>query len=196
MLKNTLLTLLVGLLGCFPSLFAITIINQTDSVKILEIKEAYRPAPEKEGDLAEPVLLNNHSKKITIAAHSAQAIHLKAKPSVLLISLIDKTKKGNKTTTMTFVRCYEPYVFEDQQGEFFTDDWGFVIHKPITGLKISISDPDYWSKQWALDSAAQQGYGIKCLHPLLMDKVTSLEELPEDLKLHTLGEALISSRKS
>jgi hypothetical protein len=192
MFNKVILAFIVGIFGLSQPVFAITIINQTDSDKIIKIEEAYRPASDKPGDLAAPISLGYRSEKIKIPAHSIQTIPLKATAPVLLVTVISKKKDDKKTTTTENTTCYEPYDFQDQQEEYFTDDWGFVIHKPIEGKYLPFSNRNYWD----LEMAKKQGYGIKCFHPLLLVKVTSLEELPEDLKMHFAGNAPMSVRKS
>lgn len=191
MLDKLIFTLLFGMLCLSQSMFAITIINQTDSDKTIKIEEAYRPAPEKPGDLDNPISLGCQPEKITILAHSIQTIPLKTTPPILLVTVINKKKNGKKTTTTEQTTCYEPYDFKDQREEYFNDDWGLVIHKPIEGKHLPFSDPNYWD----LETVKRQGYGIKCLHPLLLVKVTSLEELPEELKLHFAGNAPMNVRR-
>lgn len=192
LLKKLISTLLIGVFGLSQSAFAVTIINQTDSDKVIKIQEAYRPDPDKPGDLAAPISFGYPSEEIKIAALSIQTIPLRTNSPVLLVTIISQKKDDKKSTTTEITTCYEPYVFQDQQEEYFTDDWGFVIHKPIEGKYLPFSNPNYWD----LEMAKKQGYGIKCFHPLLLVKITSLEELPEDLKMHFAGKAPMSIRKS
>ena len=189
MLNKTILTFSLALLGLCQSAFAITFINQTNSVKRFEVVEAYRPVPEKAGDLAAPKSLGHTPKKITLAPHSQATLHLKSTPNVLLISTIKKTVKGKKTTTLKETLCFEPYDFQNQPENHFHDAWGFVIHKPLEEQPLSISDPDYFLKKRDLEDVKERGYGIMCLHPLLLIKVTSVEMLPKELRSHTAGKA-------
>ncbi len=182
----------LGVIGLWQSLFAITIINQTDSSRTIELEEAYRPVPVKPGDLAAPVSLGYKAQKVKVAPHSVEKIPLREPCSVLLMSVINETKKGKKTESIK--TCYEPYSLEGEDEQYFNDDWGFVIHKPIQGKSLSLFDPDYYSKKWTMEQAEKQGYGIMCLHPLLLIKITSLEELPEDLKCDIGGESAFSIR--
>ncbi|MFN9313374.1 MAG: hypothetical protein ACK5WB_06520, partial [Phycisphaerales bacterium] len=85
MLNDIMLVFFVGLLAFSPSAFGITIINQTDSTKVMEIEGAYRPAADKPGDLAAPIPLG-HPIKDKIEAYYLKKIQLKSKPSVLLVS--------------------------------------------------------------------------------------------------------------
>ncbi len=173
--------------GFFQSVFAITIINQTNSDKIIKIEEAYRPTSNKPENLAAPIPLDYDFKEIKVSAHSTQTIPLKTNSSVLLVTVISEKQDSDNTVIRTESKtCYEPYDFQGYREKYFTDDWGFVIHKPIEGQHLSPSNPNYWS----LRRAKNQGYGIKCLHPVLLTKITSLEELPEDLVIHLLGKHL------
>lgn len=192
MFNKLILAFIVGLSSLSQSVFAITIINQTDSDKVIKIEEAYRPTSDKPGDLAVPISLGYPSEKIKIPPHSLQTIPLKTTAPVLLVTVISKKKDSKKTKTIESTTCYEPYDFQDQQEEYFTDDWGFVIHKPIEGKYSPFSNPNYWD----IEMAQKEGYGIKCFHPLLLTKITSLEELPEDLKMHFAGKAPMSTRRS
>lgn len=178
MLNKLSLLFLAGVLSFSQSLFAITIINQTDSAKTIRLEEVYRPTADKHGDLAAPIPFGNSSTKITIAPHAMQKIPLKNAPRVLLFTVISSKKKGKKTKTTEVTTCYEPYDYDDHQ-ECFNDDWGFVIHKPLDGFVLPFTD---FLQQMKYENEQKQGYGIKCLHPLLMIKVTSLKEFPEDLK--------------
>lgn len=182
MFNRLILLILVGLFGSSQSAFAITIISQTDSEKEVEIEEAYRPASDKPGSLVSAKSFGYPSKKITIAAHSVGTIPLSTTSPLLLVRVLNKTKNSREMRESSF----ESYDFEDQQADEFNDDWGFVIHKPIVGKSLSFFDPNYWTFEYA----KQRGYGIKCLHPLLLFQVTSLEELPEDLKMHFAGHTL------
>lgn len=191
MFKRVISTLRIGIFGLFHSALAITIINQTDSDKIIKIEEAYRPVADRPGDLAAPISLGYKPVKINIPKRSIQKTSLRATSSVLLVTVINKKKDGKKTTMTENTTCYEPYVCQNQQQEYFNDDWGFVIHKPIAA-QYSFTNPNYWD----LEVAKKQGYGIKCFDPLLLVKITSLEELPEDLKMHFAGNIPMSTRRS
>ena len=196
MSTGSLCGVVIGLLAIGQSLFALAIINQTDSMKMIEIEEAYRPASDKPGDLAAPLSLGYGSQTIQIAAHSVVEIRLRAPCKVLLVSVVTETKKGNETITSKMATCYEPYIFQNHKEEYFNDSWGFVIHKPVGEQRLSLLDSDYMAKKMAFESEKRQGYGIKCLHPLLLLEVTSLEELPEELKSHIAGAAPLSKKKS
>lgn len=178
-----------GLLCLCQTGFAITIINQTDSVKTVEIEEAYRPAPDKPGDLAAPKSLGHAPQVIDIPPHSMQTISLRAPCGVLVLGIIEVKREKNKTSTLKIRNCYEPYAFQNQPEEFINDDWGFVIHKPVAESAPTL---DFFAKR-AVEKEKEQGYGIKCLHPQLLAK-TTLEELPADLSSYNAGEAPISRR--
>jgi hypothetical protein len=175
MLNKKICAFLLHLTVSCQSIFAITIINQTDSVKIIKLEEAYRPEPQQPGDLEAPISLGFLPQQIKIAAHSVEKIQLRAPARVLMIGITTKTKKGSETITTTSTTCYEPY----QGEEYFNDEWGIVIHKPTPAKFKSSFDPYSFFIQ---QTNEKQGYGILCLSPLLLAKITSLEELPEDLK--------------
>jgi hypothetical protein len=93
-----------------------------------------------------------------------------------------KKKGRKKVRTSTKTTCYEPYSYQGSYETHITDDWGLVIHKPIENQKPgSFFDPDYARKSYIARQNLEQGYGIKCLHPKLLEKITSLAELPEEL---------------
>lgn len=172
MLKKILIACL-GVLALSQSLSAITIINQTDVERTIQIEEAYRPAPDQAGETKSPVpLLKESPKAVKIAAHSMQSIPLRTEATVLLVHVTEKTRAKKKVTTTKSTTCYEAssyQVYPDDENRVvtFTDEWGFVIHKPTSRC-------GYWTQQ--------QGYGIMCFTPSLLAEVTSLDELPEELK--------------
>lgn len=191
MLNPLILMFLAAVAGLHQSVLAITVINQTDTAKVIKIEEAYRPVSDRPGNLAAPLSYGYRSKKIKLAAHSLREIPLQTTPPVLLVTVFEKKKGRNKTEETFETSYFEPYDFQDQQAECFNDDWGFVIHHPIKGETLPFFDPHYSY----LERAKKRGYGIKCLHPQLLIKVTSLEKLPEDLKMHFDGNAPLSIRK-
>ncbi len=174
MLNKIIYLFLVGICGFANYGLAFTIINQTDASKVIEIQEAYRPAPKEPGELCAPQSLGYCCKKTTLSPYSSLDVTLKHNPSVLLVSIITEKKKGRKITTTKETTCYEHYDYLGQYVENFDDNWGLVIHKPID-LKNSDFLSDYWNR-----INQERGYGIKCLHPQLLTKFTSAEELPEE----------------
>jgi hypothetical protein len=92
--------------------------------------------------------------------------------------------------------CYEPYSYQGMKEDFVTDDWGLVIHKPMPLPKPrSFLDPDYLNQSFVERMNKERGYGIKCLHPKLLEKVSSFDELPEEVAKFG-GDKSLSSRRS
>ncbi len=82
-MKKILLSSL-ALLTLEGSAFGLTIINQTDADKVVQVQEAKRPPTDKPGNLASPVSLGYELYEITVPAHSAVMMHLReACPAVL-----------------------------------------------------------------------------------------------------------------
>jgi hypothetical protein len=80
------------------------------------------------------------------------------------------------------VSCYEPYDYDGENETLLTDDWGIVIHKPMIQENLdSPFDPNYIYRVYMNQKSKEDGYGIKCLHPKLLEKITSLEDLTEEL---------------
>ena len=160
------------------SAFCFTIINQTNSERVLRIQEAYRPQADKPGNLAYPVPFDPNPHEISIPANSAHIFHLREPCTVLLVDVVtiektftNTTTNTTNTTTNTATTCYGPYGYQGSNETLLTDEWGLIIHKPIENQTKSFFDR----------YNIKQDYGIKCLHPKLLEKVTSLEELPEEL---------------
>lgn len=162
----------LGVFGLFQSLSAITVINQTDTEKVIQIVEAYRPEPGK----FPAALLKEDPEAVTVAPHSIQTIPLRTQTALLLVSITTTKKTEEGVTTDKVTTCYAPCKHGNQKAEFFSDDWGFVIHKPVVKKSAGVMD------HFNFVQAKKNGYGIKCFDPLLLSKVTSLEELPEELK--------------
>ena len=76
------------------SVFAFTIINQTETEKVLKLEEAYRPISKTPGRTEFPVPFANSSHEITIPSQSVYTTQIEP-CSVLLISVIttEKTEK-------------------------------------------------------------------------------------------------------
>lgn len=168
------------------SLFGFDIFNLTNSEKVLQLQEAHRPQADKPGNLAAPIPVGYSPYEVSIPANSMHTFRLREPCSVLLVSVVTtKTvKKGDSETvsTSTMTTCYEPYSYQGRYETHITDDWGLVIHKPIENQNpVSFFDPDYARKSYIAQRNLEQGYGIKCLHPKLLEEITSLEELSEEL---------------
>jgi hypothetical protein len=184
-LKRIVPTILVAF-STQSSLFGFEIFNLTNSEKVLQLQEAYRPQADKPGNLAAPIPVGYSPYEVSIPANSMHTFRLREPCSVLLVSMVTTktTIKGHSETvsTSTATTCYEPYSYQGSYETHITDDWGLVIHKPIENQKPgSFFDPDYAHKSYIARRNLEQGYGIKCLHPRLVEKITSLEELPEEL---------------
>jgi len=182
MLKNTFFSLLIGVLGFSQSIFAFTIINQTDSEKVIRIQEAFRPHSDRPGNLAAPIPFGVPARQITIAPHCREIILLQSTPTVLLVTIITKKKNGRRTKTIEETTCHETFPFQDRFEDEFNDDWGLVIHKPIREDCFP-----FFNDRWILRRELEQGFGIRCLHPLLLGTITSMEELSEEVKFHFFG---------
>jgi len=146
------------------------VINQTDSEKVLELTVAYRPEPNKS-----PIALNDTIHKITLEPRSMRSIDLVENCPVMLVSVIIKGIKGDTVSTTKSMTCYEPYPYKGQGASLFDDSWGIVVHKPLPA-KPSVRGFDF-----ARHMALKDGYGIKCMHPNLLEQ-TTVDELPSELK--------------
>lgn len=181
------------------ALFGFTIINQTDTERVVQIQEAYRPESKTSGTLATPVPFFESPNEMTIPPHSVHTFSLRKSCPVVLVSLVttevvqecDNEKcesdecdceKSDHELVHTRTTCYGSYNYRGRIEPDITDEWGIVIHKPILNQKPAFFlDPDYFLKSYLAKQNLEQGYGIKCLHPALLEKVSSLEELPEEL---------------
>ncbi len=104
-----------------------------------------------------------------------EKIELNSTPPVLLVTIVTKDKTEDVCAIGHEYFCYEPYDYENQREEFFHDGWGLVIHNRLESTDYLLSRRfNCWT------------YGIKCLHPLLLKKVSLFGELPEEL--HDWGE--------
>lgn len=182
-LKNSLFVLIASF-GFCESAFGLTIINQTDSKKNIEIEEAYRPEAKRPGDLAAPISLVYKPQKIQVEANSICTIQLNVSCPVLIVGVttIKKNSTHSTPSITTVLMCYEPYGYQGQNETLFTDDWGIVIHKPMIGENLgSPFDPNYSYRLYLSEKSKEYGYGIRCLHPKLLKKVTSSEDITEEL---------------
>ncbi len=182
-LKRMIPTVLATL-SAHSSLLGFDIINLTDSEKVVQIQEAYRPQNDKSGNLGAPIPIGYRPYEVSIPANSIHTFPLRESCPILLVSMItsEKVKKGHQqtVTTSTTTTCYEPYDYQNSYQTRITNEWGIVIHKPIE-RSVSFSDPDYGFKSYIDQRNLERGYGIKCLHPKLLEKTISLKELPEEL---------------
>lgn len=184
MVLKKILPSVLAVLSFHGSVFGFTIINQTDSEKVLKLQEAYRPESDQPGNRAFPEPLREESHEISIPAHSKATVNLTEPCPVLLVGVV--TTKGGfiLSRTDTKTTCYEPYGYQGSDETLLTDEWGIVIHKPI-GFPKHVSFSNISERVRKVNLAKknlEQGYGIKCLHPKLLEQVTSLEELPEELQ--------------
>ncbi len=159
----------------------LTIINQTSTEKVLRLQEAFRPEPQKNQTLAQPKPLFEEPLAITIPASSIAEITLREDCPVLLCTVVSQTKKLEETDEVTYTSkittCYEPYDYGWFSAEKnLTNEWGLVFHEPYTYSKNHGLSGIYKTKR-----DADQGYGIKCLHPELLKK-TTVKELPEEIR--------------
>lgn len=177
------LTSLVIVLCQTQTISAFTIINQTDSRKIIIIQEAQRPLPDQQGNIRAPVPMGYKPHKIKILPKEIYTFDLNEPCTGLIVGIeqVERKDKSTKTTTTTST-FYEPYSYGGQKEAFIHNGWGIVIHKPLSnfngGNRFS---REYFMNKFKWEESVRQGYGIKCLHPLLLDKVTSLDELPAEL---------------
>ncbi len=186
--------MMIAAFGFCESAFALTIINQTDSKKNIEIEEAYRPEANRPGDLAAPISLVYKPQKIKVKANSICTIQLNVSCPVLLVGVTTIKKNSKLSTESTVVTCYEPYDYQGQSETLLTDDWGIVIHKPIIRENLgSPFDPNYSYRLFMSQRNKEDGYGIRCLHPKLLEKVTSLEDLTEELLNETASSVVTRS---
>ena len=185
MLFKKIVPSLLAMLCFHGSAFGFTIINQTDSDKVLEIQEAYRPESDQPGKVPFPEPLRGEAHKISIPAHSSSTINLTEPCPVLLVSVVTmEVSWGVLTKTNKVTTCYEPYGLDDKDETLLTDDWGIVIHKPfaVSTRPSGSNYGEYFRKKYIAENNLKQGYGIKCLHPQYLEQVTSLEEFPEELQ--------------
>lgn len=186
MFAKKMITAVLLMFSVQGQVFGFVICNLTDSEKVLEIQEAYRPRSDKPGNLASPIPLDYSSYEVSVPAHSSHVFSLREPCSVLLVSVITtKTIKEDDHETVTKSKsttCYTPYSYQGLSQTHITDDWGLVIHKPIPSQRLgSPFDRDYAYRMFTARQNLAQGYGIKCLHPNLLETITSLEDLPEEL---------------
>jgi|GEM_PF-2490646 len=177
------------------STFAFTIINQTDSKKIITLKESYRPQCDIPGNLERPIPLGYKVLKVIVPAKSSQVVFLREPCGVILMGITTKEKKKNgEKTTCHWETCYEPYSYNGQNEQLITDEWGIVIHEPFEQT-LSLFDPNYSDKSYFLNKAMEQGYGIKCLHPKILEKINSFDSIPDELKDISQADQSVLSRR-
>ncbi len=150
------------------SLSAFLIINQTDKDRVLTLQEAFRPPAEKPGNKERPIPINDSPEQLTIPAKSIFDTDI-VPCGVLIVNMIHSYEEGNSVVESTMATCYEPYSLGWFRVREITDDWGLVIHDPI-------KTPNQFLPPWAKE------YNIKLVHPDILNKINSLDELPEELK--------------
>ncbi len=166
---------------------AFTIINQTNYATDLTIIEACcsisKHDPNALGDpepLSEPYT-------ITVPAKSQIEITLTRECPVLIVrattgmceQVFDSSShlvKRRIEESKIIESFYRPYSYNYDCSPYITNEWGLVIHEPIA-IKLFDFSRARGDKQFD----AQRGYGIKCLHPILI-KITTVTNLPEELK--------------
>jgi len=173
MLKKV-MTLISVLLVTSQTVMAFTIINQTELKKSLKLEEAKRP---KEG--AMPVAIGKGPHIIEVPPKSIRTIELSEPCPVLLLHTTTTTKKQDKTVTSTSTTCYEPYDYGNQKEKFITNDWGIVIHKPLT--RKGVVSRDRFAEEFTRSQNLRNGYGVKILHPKFLVQ-TSVDQLPAELQ--------------
>ncbi len=164
-------------------IYSFTIVNQTDEKKTISIEEAYRPKSEDPRQKLAPVSLGHSPIDLTIEPKSAMEFDLRESCSVLLVNVtsVQKSSNSHMTSTSSVKRqtCYEPYNHQGENYHQFTDDWGLLFYQPEDLPEISKRDIHaYFTRRAALE----QGYGIKCLHPIFLESVSPSGSLPEVLQ--------------
>jgi len=160
------------------STFAFTIINQTDSEKVIKLQEAYRQKSNTPGTISAPEPYGYEPLTIRVPANSSQTVLLRAHCSTLIVGVITKDKDGRERNNKT---CYDPYCHRNNAEYCFTDKWGLVIHKPCK-KDISYFDPDCAEKLSIMKNEKKNGYSIKCLHPKLIRKTIYSDSLPIEIQ--------------
>lgn len=160
------------------SLQAFTVMNQTDSKMVLIIEESkFTNEPGGGRSIAS---LGSKPHKIKIGPKEIKTFDLKKECPALLVGIEKTVVKGNKTTTTTDTTCCEGYPYDDEKDILITNDWGLVIHKPIENPDLGDRfSPNYFMNKMRWQLTVDQGYGIKCLHPKLLELVTTLDALPD-----------------
>ena len=166
---------------------AFTIINQTKYDTDLTIIEACcsisKYDPNALGD-PEPL---SEPHDITVPAKSQIEITLTRECPVLIVrATTGMCKKVLDSSSNLVIRrieeakiiesFYRPYSYQYDWSPYITNEWGLVIHEPA-----AVQLCDFSRARGDKQFDAQRGYGIKCLHPLLLEK-TTVDQLPEELK--------------
>ncbi len=174
-IKSILLLSLAGLFATQP-LSGFTIINQTDSKRVLVIQEAYRPDSDLQRKLLctpEPLHPNKH--KVTVPPRSFVEMDIDPCP-VLMISTKKKSSKkkrfgGSKTSKSSSTFCFERYEVRDGAVHSFDNDWGLVLFEGPTGRLEA-----------------------KTVRPELVDQIDPDGELPDELKERRFSRAPLEVR--
>lgn len=148
------------------SLSAFLVINQTDKDRLVELQEAYRPG-QAAGQWAMPIALNDSPEQLRVPAKAIVETEILS-CEVLLVSVVEHSNTGNVERTSRMTKAYSPYSLDSSTVREITDDWGIVFHKPV-------GTPNPFLPPWAKE------YGIKLIHPDLISKIESMDELPAEL---------------
>lgn len=157
------------------SVSAFTIINQTDSEKVIEVTEAKRPVSNQPGILKEPVALNK-PHHLTIPAKSIAQFKLRQQCPLVLFTIVTKKITGKSFKKKKTEKLRSTAVYGPDANGLLTDEWGIVIHKPFRSVLSDRSVFDYLNEQ----ADVKRGYGIKCLEPDLLNK-TTVYDLPQEI---------------
>lgn len=164
-------------------LYSFTIVNQTDTEKTISIEEAYRPKSKDSREKLAPVSLGHSPIVLTVEPKSEAEFDLRENCAVLLVNVTSTqtSSNGYQTTNKTIKRqtCYEPYNYQGENFLQFTDDWGLLFYQPEDLPEVSTRN---FNAYFARKTAVDQGYGIKCLHPIYLENVSPTGNLPDMLK--------------
>lgn len=162
---------------------AFTVMNQTDAEKMLIIREA-KFVQTSSGSEVQP--LDKPPHEMTIPPKQIYTFDLTESCTNLLISVVSFQERviDNKVvgTQSTTTMAYAPYNYQGLKSTHITNEWGVVVHNPTPMPDFGDwRSTQYYSKKFRWDQSVKDGYGIKCLHPNALEKVTSLDELPKEL---------------
>lgn len=173
------------LIGVSQLAFAFTVINQTDAEKVMEIESAYRSESGKPGVVGGLLDTAQASYKFTIPGKSIYTFTLTDACPEIIVSVMTVTPTATGSSTSTFKSYYGPYEYHGEDDKLLTDDWGLVISNPnptpIRYLEGGI-DRNAFRRESMRKIDVVRGCSIKCLHPGLLEKVTSMDVLPEELQ--------------
>lgn len=166
-------------LAFITSMQAFTVINQTGEERFLSLQEAYRPTPEQFNGSSFPLAYNKEPITVALAPHSVKEVKLRRNCPVLLIEVLSTEITEDKQTQICRQTCDEPYDYQGDDYTEFTNDWGLVIYSPN-----DLEDPGFknFSKHFHYKMTLKQGYGIKALHPKLLELTNETGQLPYALR--------------